>query len=1111
MLPSMITVSCGVLGLIASTVVAQVAPPNGMRVSDVRHDALVHCTVVAQPGTVIDDATIVMKDGWIVAVGPAASTAIPAGAMSHDCTGLTAYAGFIEPYLPIDTTTQARAAASQADAHWNPRVTPQVRVRNAPLPPTSTREGLRDAGFCVAAAWPSAGALRGSGAALTLAAEDSNVMWLGEDLGQVAAFDRFTPPEGQEPPFDSPRAVAYPASRMGAIALVRQVMRDAAWSRQAALAWSAQPTGQEPPRASAALSALAPCLPKSGARALPLVVECSDEHAVLHTKGLLDEAGWIGWCVASGLEFRELDAVVATRLPLVVPLDFAKAPDLTNPRRADQISLRELGTWACSPMNPALLADRGVTMALTTHRLKERGDLHARLRTAVEHGLSTDAALAALTTTPASLLGLGATHGRIAPGCMANIVLMEGALASKDTQVRRVWVAGRQSIVKPKPVLPIDGGFVMTSGDRSLRGSINLVKGTVSLMKPPAEGAEASSKPEFVKADKVDLGQRMISFVAPAGTLDATARVRMVGEVDGTTIRIEGVTPRGDRTVWTMIADATVPTDDSPKTTANGGEEDDGAKAVPDAPKGNDAASQDDGSSAPKDPRHPAALTLLSTAPFGDAGVRFDRTAKGDRAPRAIQRTVFRNATVWTSSAAGIMEGCDVLIDGGKVAAIGRALAVLADTQELDCAGRHITPGLIDCHSHTGVLGEVNEWTQACTAEVSIGDVIDPTDINWYRQLAGGLTAANQLHGSANPIGGQNSVVKLKWGEPASAFLIPDAKPGIKFALGENVVGPRDRYPDTRMGVEAYMRDRFRAAAEQRAALAHWNALPTATRSRTVPPHVDDELTVLGEILVGERVVHCHSYRQDEIVMLLDLADELGFKVATLQHILEGYKVADRIARHGAGASSFSDWWAYKMEVMDAVPHNGAVMAGQGVLTSFNSDSDELARRMNTEAAKACRYGGLEPAEALKFVTINPAIQLGIGHRTGSLEVGKDADLVVWTTDPLSSYAICDQTWIEGVKRFDRAEDRVRRTEDAALRAQLLEAAFERGAMDRPPTKPESAGGDQRRGPTLLARMLETREEAFWEMYRRGQDPGAVRSGECGCGAAMSIFGGGDR
>jgi len=1106
----MITVSCGVLGLIASSTLAQVAPPNGIRASDVRHDALVHCTVVTQPGSMIADATIIMKDGWIVSVGPAASTPIPAGATHHDCTGLTAYAGFIEPYLTIDTSAQARDAAAQADAHWNPRVTPQVSVRAARLPAASTRESLRDAGFCVAAAWPSTGALRGTGAALTLASEDAMVMWLGQELGQAATFDRFTPPEGQEPPYDAPRAVAYPASRMGAIALVRQVMRDAAWSVQASRAWSAQPTGQDPPRANAALSALASCVPASSARPMPFVVECSDEHAVLHTKALLDESGWSGWCVASGLEFRELDAVVATRLPLVVPLDFAKAPDLTNPRRADQISLRELGTWACSPMNPALLAERGVTMALTTHRLKERSDLHARLHAAVEHGLSTDAALAALTTTPASLLGLGSTHGRIAPGSMANIVLMEGTLASKGAKVRRVWVAGRQSIVKPRPVLPIDGGFVMTAGNRSMRGSIDLSKGTVNLMKPPPERAEAGSKPTFARAERVDLGERTISFVAPAGTIDPASRIRVVGETDGHAIRIECVTPQGVRTVWTMVADASVPAPDQGEAAAQG---DSQASDLVTADNANtpNSADQEAEPSASTDQRHPAALALLKTAPFGDSGVRFERTTNGDRMVGALERTVFRHATVWTSAAAGTLDDCDVFVDAGKVAAIGRALVVPAGTTEVDCSGRHISPGVIDCHSHTGVLGEVNEWTQACTAEVGIGDVIDPADINWYRQLAGGVTAANQLHGSANPIGGRNSVVKLKWGEPAAAFPIPDAKPGIKFALGENVVRARDRYPDTRMGVEAFMRDRFRAAAEQRAALARWNALPSATRARTVPPHVDDELTVLGEILAGERVVHCHSYRQDEIVMLLDLADELGFKVATLQHILEGYKVADRIARHGAGASSFSDWWAYKMEVMDAVPHNGAVMTGQGVLTSFNSDSSELARRLNTEAAKACRYGGLEPAEALKFVTINPAIQLGIGHRTGSLEIGKDADLVVWTTDPLSSYALCDQTWIEGVKRFDRRADLERRALDADLRAQLLEAAFERGAADRPPAKPDPDSGGRRRGPTLLARMLDTREDASWEMYRRGQDPAAVRSGECGCGAAMTIFGGGDR
>ncbi|MEC7351764.1 MAG: amidohydrolase family protein, partial [Planctomycetota bacterium] len=352
--------------------------------------------------------------------------------------------------------------------------------------------------------------------------------------------------------------------------------------------------------------------------------------------------------------------------------------------------------------------------------------------------------------------------------------------------------------------------------------------------------------------------------------------------------------------------------------------------------------------------------------------------------------------------------------------------------------GRNVTPGLIDCHSHTGIDGGVNEGGQNNTAEVRIGDVLNPDDINWYRQLAGGLTAANQLHGSANPIGGQNAVVKLRWGAPVHRMHIEDAKPGIKFALGENVVRPSGRYPDTRMGVAAFMEDSFRAASEYRDRHEDYLALPVEQRLATMPPRRDLELEALVEVLEGERLIHCHSYRQDEILMLLRTAERWGFTIGTLQHILEGYKVADAIADHGAGASSFSDWWAYKMEVMDAIPYNGAIMAEAGVLVSFNSDSNELARRMNTEAAKAVRYGGLEPHEALKFVTINPARQLRIDDRTGSIEVGKDADLAIWSGDPLSSFSRCEQTWIDGRRYFDLEEDRATIEEVRKTRSMML-------------------------------------------------------------------------
>jgi N-acetylglucosamine-6-phosphate deacetylase len=489
--------------------------------------------------------------------------------------------------------------------------------------------------------------------------------------------------------------------------------------------------------------------------------------------------------------------------------------------------------------------------------------------------------------------------------------------------------------------------------------------------------------------------------------------------------------------------------------------------------------------------------------------------------------------TVWTGARLLTMTGGDVgLVEDGIVAAtdgrithVGpRAEAPAIHAREtIACDGRWITPGLIDCHSHTGLDGGVNEWTQNVTAEVRMGDVINPDDIDWYRQLAGGLTAANQLHGSANPIGGQNSVVKLRWGEPASAFPIQGAIPGIKFALGENVVRSKSRYPSSRLGVETLLRDRFQSAKEYEAAHARYEALSADERARTMPPQPDLELQALAEIVDGKRIVHCHSYRQDEIAMLLRVADDFGFKVGTLQHVLEGYKIAEEIARHGAGASTFSDWWAYKMEVMDAIPWNGTMMTKAGVVTSFNSDSDELARRMNAEAAKAMRYGGMPREEAIKFVTLSPAKQLRIDDRCGSLEPGKDADFVIWSADPLSIYARCLQTWVDGVRRFDVESDRAMRERDAKTRTALVALAAasqgegggeggggpgrggrrgKRGAAGATQDPPAPVEEDARAGMPLLARMRTGRERTMLEMVRQGIDPAAIRAGECGCGEA---------
>jgi imidazolonepropionase-like amidohydrolase len=418
-----------------------------------------------------------------------------------------------------------------------------------------------------------------------------------------------------------------------------------------------------------------------------------------------------------------------------------------------------------------------------------------------------------------------------------------------------------------------------------------------------------------------------------------------------------------------------------------------------------------------------------------------------------------RNATIWTSGPSGRLEGADLLARGGRIVAVGVGLSAPAGAVVVDGTGLHVTPGLIDAHSHTAVDGSVNEGTHSSTAEVRIADVLEPDDVNLYRQLAGGLTVANVLHGSANAIGGQNAVIKLRWGATASGLLFAGAPPGIKFALGEN---PKQsnwnvsekRYPQTRMGVQELVRARFRAARDYR---REHDEHRSAGRPNRVPPRTDFELEALLEILDGERLVHSHSYRADEILMLVRLAEELGFRVATFQHALESYKVAAEVARHGAGASMFSDWWAYKYEVVDAIPWAGAIDWQKGVLVSYNSDSSELARRMNLEAAKAVRYGGVPEEEALRFVTINPARQLRVDARVGSLEPGKDADFAIWSGHPLDTTSLCLETWIDGRKYFDRAADLALRPSLEAERAALIAKAKAEADAEKKPKSEEPA------------------------------------------------------
>ena len=1134
---------------------AQNAPPVAMRPAQVRRDLIEHATVVVKPGERIEDGAVLVEDGWIRAVGKSGAVIAPAGTNVIDAKGLTMYPGLIDAGLMIDSAAAARAAAEDATHYWNDKVTPQVRVANMATLASGVRKEMRDMGFTVASVNPNSGIFRGESAVVLLANDDRKVEQLTANAGQNISFAHV----GDEGPDDS----RYPSALMGTMAVIRQGLLDAQWLMQSNAVWKAHPQSNDPPKASAALAALEPAIQGKSV----VIFDCNNEQDVLRAAGLVKEFGLKARIIGSGTEFRRLNEVVATRLPIVATFEFPKTPDVSDPRKDESVSLRDLETWALAPRNVKQLLDAGVDVSVGTAKLKNRGDFPARARRAMQSGLSEDELLSCLTTRPAKQLGLSNVVGTIEVGRMANMVLLDGPLFGEKTHVMATMVAGDKVNVYEPVIFGFKGPCTLKSDAIELAGTFDpetkainfetlapavaaagdakvgdakaadakvadtkvadakAADAKVADAKPAAAVADAAAKPFEPKkyaAEHVDFDLDRVGFTLPGealaseGVLRCTA-IRIGDRVDGVAQTRDGksimftLTKREvAKPVDAKVADAkaadTKPIDAKVADAKAADAKPVDAK-VADA-KAADAKPVDakvadatvTAATSEKKTEDPLAFIPMVT-PLGEYGF--------EKSPVA-QTVLVKNATIWTSGPSGTLKNADLLVVNGKIKAVGANLAnIPPDALVIDATNKHVTPGLIDCHSHTGIEGGVNEGTNNDTAECRIGDCIEPDAVGWYRELAGGLTAANQLHGSANPIGGQNSVVKLKWSKSANDFRIEDAIPGIKFALGENVTRPRGRYPNTRMGVEALLRDSFREAREYATKQSDYAALTDEQRAITMAPRRDLQLECLAEILAGKRLIHCHSYRQDEILMLLRLAEEFNFRIGTFQHVLEGYKVADLIAKHGAGASTFSDWWAYKMEVMDAVPFNGAMMHDVGVVVSFNSDSDEMARRMNMEAAKAMKYGDCTAVEALKFVTLNPAKQLRIDKRVGSLEVGKDGDFVIWSGDPLSSFSVADSTWIEGACYFDRANERVLRERDLKLRARLLELAVAEGEKSGniktvEPAKVEPAKDVKPAAvpTTLLARMLDVRREALVDQVRRGRDPDTMGPGDCGCGGS---------
>ncbi len=979
-------------------------PTQGLRENNPRVHALLNARIVTAPGKTIEKGTVVIRDGVIMEAG--ASVKLPADARIWDLAGKTIYPGFIDAYsrVGLPETLQPEPLRRESDEDnpdakpkeiprepvkgthaWNPKVTPERKASDVLRLDKKASRKLRDLGFTSALVVPGRGIFRGASALVDLQEADANTLVVAPQVAQHIAFD-----------LNRGRGAGYPTSLMGCIALIRQTLLDAAWYQTAQDAYRKSPAATERPEANASLAALADFTQ----RKQPAVFETEDELDLLRALKVAEEFKLKPILLGNGYEYRVRKSLAKT--PVILTLDFPEVPRIETPERALDYELHELQHWDRAPSNPALLAAEGIPIAFSTEGLdKPEKEFWARLRLAVRRGLSKEAALAGLTTTPAEMFGVADRMGTIAPGRIANLVVASGDLFTEDAKVLTTWV---------------DGYYYETdlANERDLRGTWEV---TVEGQTFPLAVTGELGKPEAKLAEeKVTLQANgdAVLLVAPAKVLGkGDGALRLSGRIAGEVMVGRGdVPPTGGAIQWSAKRTAAF----SPK---------------------------------PED-KKPSPLDLVSDFPETFPAGAFGRMAP----PEAPGALLIQGATVWTSGPQGTLQNADVLVSGGKIAAVGSGLKGPTGATVVDGKNMHVTPGIVDCHSHTAISKGVNEGTHAVTCEVRIGDVVDATDMDIYRQLAGGVTAANLLHGSANPIGGQNQVIKFRWGALPEELKLAGAMPGVKFALGENVKQANwgdsftTRYPQTRMGVEQLMRDRFRAAQEYDAA---WKS------KSGLPPRRDLQLEALSEIVSGKRLIHCHSYRQDEVLAFLQLATEFKIKVGTLQHILEGYKVADQIAAHGAGASTFADWWGYKFEAFDAIPDNASMMQSRGVLTSVNSDSGDLARRLNTEAAKSMKYGGMSADDALKLVTINPAKQLHIEAKTGSLEVGKDADFVVWNGNPLSNYSRVEQTWIDGRKYFDRAEDAAAQQAFAQQREALVQKALAQRVKDL------AKGGDEKK------------------------------------------------
>ncbi|MGE0772691.1 MAG: amidohydrolase family protein [Cyclobacteriaceae bacterium] len=944
-------------------------PRNDVKDSRAGQYAFTNATIVVDPQTTIQNATLLIKGDKIEQVG--AGVAIPKGYTTIDLKGKYIYPSLIDMFtsygLPevekprrsgfggqeqIQSNTKGAYNANQAiKSHYNAADEFTVNSKVA--------DEMRKAGFGSVMTFRADGLARGTSAFVTLNEKNENTAIVRARAAANYSLEKGTSTQ------------TYPTSLMGFIALLRQTYMDAEWF------------GSQNPRPFADMSLEAWIQNQR----LPQVFAATSWMNVLRADKVGDEFGVQYIIKGGGDEYKRINEIKASRASLIIPVTYPDAYDVEDPLDAEKVSLADMKHWELAPTNLATLETNGINFAITTAGLKKTSDFLPNVKKAMSHGLTEQSALKALTTTPAQLLKVDDQVGALKKGLLANFIITSGKLFDDKTIIYQNWVQGEPYHIKPLETKDFSGVYNLSLNGQSYNLEVT--------------GEPGSQKAKIKVNDTTSIdatttfGDDLITLSFKP-TKQSQGSIRLSGWSQANGWKGKGQLVDGTWVDWTGTR-----TGDAPSSNQRGG----GAEKKEELGK-----------------------------------VIYPFTAHGYPALPTTETILVKNATVWTNESEGILENTDVLLKDGKISRIGKDLSD-ASAKVVDGTGKHLTAGIIDEHSHIGAASINDAATNS--GMVRIGDNLDAEAINVYRALAGGVVAVQVLHGSANPIGGQSALIKLRWGESPENLKIQGADGFIKFALGENVkrsTNPASiRFPQTRMGVEQVYVDAFTNAREYEKKWNAYNSLSAKEKPAALKPRRDLADEAMLEILNKKRFISCHSYVQSEINMLMKVAERFNFRVNTFTHILEGYKVADKMAKHGVAGSTFSDWWNYKWEVRYAIPYNAALMHRAGVVTAINSDDAEMGRRLNQEAAKSVKYAGMSEEDALKMVTLNPARMLHLDNQMGSIKVGKSADVVLWTDHPLSVYAKPEKTIIDGKVYFDMQKDAENNKALDAERARLIQ------------------------------------------------------------------------